>query len=115
MADEHLNNTVYTCVPVITLSVCDEPSLAASLSHQSIHLSNCRSLSISVSVSISISMKMIEMECFKEINVYETDGTLCSDLDVNRPNPPPKRGFFYRLFRRQASASAPAAVRGGGG
>jgi G protein-coupled receptor kinase len=59
---------------------------------------------------------MIEMECFKEINVYETDGTLCSDLDVNRPNPPPKRGFFYRLFRRQASASPPAAsVRGGGG
>ncbi|KAA8594548.1 hypothetical protein FQN60_011683, partial [Etheostoma spectabile] len=57
---------------------------------------------------------MIEMECFKEINVYETDGTLCSDLDVNRPNPPPKRGFFYRLFRREASASAPTTVRGGG-
>ncbi|CAG5929092.1 unnamed protein product [Menidia menidia] len=45
--------------------------------------------------------EMIEMECFKEINVYETDGMLCSDLDVNRPNPPPKRGFFYRLFRRE--------------
>uniref|UniRef100_A0A8C5FQU4 G protein-coupled receptor kinase n=1 Tax=Gadus morhua TaxID=8049 RepID=A0A8C5FQU4_GADMO len=68
------------------------------------------------SVSIPWQNEMIEMECFKEINVYETDGTLCSDLDVNRPNPPPKRGFFYRLFRRQASASPPAAsVRGGGG
>uniref|UniRef100_A0A3Q3W565 G protein-coupled receptor kinase n=1 Tax=Mola mola TaxID=94237 RepID=A0A3Q3W565_MOLML len=67
------------------------------------------------SVSIPWQNEMIEMECFKEINVYETDGTLCSDLDVNRPNPPPKRGFFYRLFRREASASAPPTVRGGGG
>ncbi|XP_010770173.1 huntingtin [Notothenia coriiceps] len=56
------------------------------------------------SVSIPWQNEMIEMECFKEINVYETDGTLCSDLDVNRPNPPPKRGFFYRLFRREANA-----------
>eukprot|EP00063_Salmo_salar_P064266 XP_014039101.1 PREDICTED: G protein-coupled receptor kinase 6-like isoform X2 [Salmo salar] len=53
------------------------------------------------SVSIPWQNEMIEMECFKEINVYETDGLLCSDLDVNRPNPPPKRGFFYRLFRRE--------------
>uniref|UniRef100_A0A6Q2XDA3 G protein-coupled receptor kinase n=1 Tax=Esox lucius TaxID=8010 RepID=A0A6Q2XDA3_ESOLU len=69
------------------------------------------------SVSIPWQNEMIEMECFKEINVYETDGLLCSDLDVNRPNPPPKRGFFYRLFRREASAAntPPAAVRGGGG
>lgn len=59
--------------------------------------------------------QMIEMECFKEINVFEMDGALCSDLDVNNPNPAPKRGFFYRLFRREASASVPpAAVRGGG-
>ncbi|MEQ2219207.1 G protein-coupled receptor kinase 5, partial [Xenoophorus captivus] len=67
------------------------------------------------SVSIPWQNEMIEMECFKEINIYETDGMLCPDLDVNRPNPPPKRGFFYRLFRREASASAPATVRGGGG
>uniref|UniRef100_A0A3Q0REM5 G protein-coupled receptor kinase n=1 Tax=Amphilophus citrinellus TaxID=61819 RepID=A0A3Q0REM5_AMPCI len=53
------------------------------------------------SVSIPWQNEMIEMECFKEINVYETDGTLCPDLDMNRPNPPPKRGFFYRLFRRE--------------
>uniref|UniRef100_A0A7N8YPE4 G protein-coupled receptor kinase n=1 Tax=Mastacembelus armatus TaxID=205130 RepID=A0A7N8YPE4_9TELE len=67
------------------------------------------------SVSIPWQNEMIEMECFKEINVYETDGNLCPDLDMNRPNPPPKRGFFYRLFRREASASASATVRGGGG
>ncbi|KAG9342495.1 hypothetical protein JZ751_016498 [Albula glossodonta] len=53
------------------------------------------------SVSIPWQNEMIEMECFKEINVFETDGVLCPDLDVNRPNPPPKRGFFYRLFRRE--------------
>ncbi|KAK5599457.1 G protein-coupled receptor kinase 4 [Crenichthys baileyi] len=53
------------------------------------------------SVSIPWQNEMIEMECFKEINIYETDGMLCPDLDVNRPNPPPKRGFFYRLFRRE--------------
>uniref|UniRef100_A0A8K9XMT9 G protein-coupled receptor kinase n=1 Tax=Oncorhynchus mykiss TaxID=8022 RepID=A0A8K9XMT9_ONCMY len=63
------------------------------------------------SVSIPWQNEMIEMECFKEINVYETEGLLCSDLDVNRPNPPPKRGFFYRLFRREASgASSPPAL-----
>ncbi|XP_035275971.1 G protein-coupled receptor kinase 4-like isoform X1 [Anguilla rostrata] len=53
------------------------------------------------SVSIPWQNEMIEMDCFKEINVFELDGALCPDLDVNRPNPPPKRGFFYRLFRRE--------------
>uniref|UniRef100_A0A673G256 G protein-coupled receptor kinase n=1 Tax=Sinocyclocheilus rhinocerous TaxID=307959 RepID=A0A673G256_9TELE len=57
------------------------------------------------SVSIPWQNEMIEMECFKEINVFEMDGALSSDLDVNRPNPAPKRGFFYRLFHREASAS----------
>uniref|UniRef100_A0A3B3R2Q3 G protein-coupled receptor kinase n=1 Tax=Paramormyrops kingsleyae TaxID=1676925 RepID=A0A3B3R2Q3_9TELE len=56
------------------------------------------------SVSIPWQNEMIEMECFKEINIFETDGILCPDLDVNRPNPPPKRGLFYRLFGRQASS-----------
>ena len=61
--------------------------------------------------------QMIEMDCFKEINVFEVEGALCADLDVNRPNPPPKRGFFYRLFRREASAVLPCGrggARGGG-
>ncbi|XP_058630421.1 G protein-coupled receptor kinase 4 isoform X3 [Onychostoma macrolepis] len=67
------------------------------------------------SVSIPWQNEMIEMECFKEINVFEMDGALCSDLDVNKPNPAPKRGFFYRLFHREASASVPpAALKGGG-
>uniref|UniRef100_A0A673GTP2 G protein-coupled receptor kinase n=1 Tax=Sinocyclocheilus rhinocerous TaxID=307959 RepID=A0A673GTP2_9TELE len=56
------------------------------------------------SVSIPWQNEMIEMECFKEINVFEMDGALCSDLDVNKPNPAPKRGFFYRLFHREASS-----------
>uniref|UniRef100_A0A672JZ53 G protein-coupled receptor kinase n=1 Tax=Sinocyclocheilus grahami TaxID=75366 RepID=A0A672JZ53_SINGR len=60
------------------------------------------------SVSIPWQNEMIEMECFKEINVFEMDGALSSDLDVNRPNPAPKRGFFYRLFHREASAIASA-------
>uniref|UniRef100_A0A671RUJ3 G protein-coupled receptor kinase n=1 Tax=Sinocyclocheilus anshuiensis TaxID=1608454 RepID=A0A671RUJ3_9TELE len=59
------------------------------------------------SVSIPWQNEMIEMECFKEINVFEMDGALCSDLDVNKPNPAPKRGFFYRLFHREASATVP--------
>uniref|UniRef100_A0A8C2CJI3 G protein-coupled receptor kinase n=1 Tax=Cyprinus carpio TaxID=7962 RepID=A0A8C2CJI3_CYPCA len=67
------------------------------------------------SVSIPWQNEMIEMECFKEINVFEMDGAPCSDLDVNKPNPAPKRGFFYRLFHREASASVPPAVVRGGG
>ncbi|XP_016097003.1 G protein-coupled receptor kinase 4-like [Sinocyclocheilus grahami] len=67
------------------------------------------------SVSIPWQNEMIEMECFKEINVFEMDGALCSDLDVNKPNPAPKRGFFYRLFHREASATVPPAVVRGGG
>lgn len=72
-------------------------------------------LNIIFNIVYCVFFQMIEMECFKEINVFEMDGVLCSDLDVNRPNPAPKRGFFYRLFHREASASAPAAVVKGGG
>uniref|UniRef100_A0A6I8S8C7 G protein-coupled receptor kinase n=1 Tax=Xenopus tropicalis TaxID=8364 RepID=A0A6I8S8C7_XENTR len=43
---------------------------------------------------------MIETECFKDINVYETDGCLSPDLDVSKQNLKPKRSFFHRLFRR---------------
>nr|XP_014345243.1 PREDICTED: G protein-coupled receptor kinase 4 [Latimeria chalumnae] len=53
------------------------------------------------SVSIPWQNEMIETECFKDINVYEADGSLSPDLDASRPNPPPKRGFFHRLFGRQ--------------
>ncbi|XP_075050444.1 G protein-coupled receptor kinase 4 isoform X2 [Mixophyes fleayi] len=52
------------------------------------------------SVSIPWQQEMIETECFKDINVYETDGCLSPDLDVSKPNIRPKRSFFHRLFRR---------------
>lgn len=52
------------------------------------------------SVSIPWQHEMIETECFKDINVYETDGCLSPDLDVSKPNIRPKRSFFHRLFRR---------------
>ncbi|XP_039607578.1 G protein-coupled receptor kinase 4 isoform X1 [Polypterus senegalus] len=55
------------------------------------------------SVSIPWQNEMIEMECFKELNVFESDGTPGPDLDVNKPNPPAKKGFFYRLFRREVN------------
>ncbi|XP_018410487.1 PREDICTED: G protein-coupled receptor kinase 4 isoform X1 [Nanorana parkeri] len=51
-------------------------------------------------VSIPWQHEMIETECFKDINIYETDGCLSPDLDVNKPNIRPKRSFFHRLFRR---------------
>ncbi|XP_043828519.1 G protein-coupled receptor kinase 4 isoform X2 [Dromiciops gliroides] len=50
-------------------------------------------------VSIPWQNEMIETECFKDINTYEND-KLTSDVDVNKHTPRPKRGFFYRLFRR---------------
>ncbi|XP_040275112.1 G protein-coupled receptor kinase 4 isoform X1 [Bufo bufo] len=52
------------------------------------------------SVSIPWQQEMIETECFKDINVYETDGCLSPDLDVSKQNIRPKRSFFHRLFRR---------------
>ncbi|XP_077136166.1 G protein-coupled receptor kinase 4 isoform X3 [Ranitomeya variabilis] len=52
------------------------------------------------SVSIPWQQEMIETECFKDINIYETDGCLSPDLDVSKQNIRPKRSFFHRLFRR---------------
>nr|DBA29364.1 TPA: hypothetical protein GDO54_009595 [Pyxicephalus adspersus] len=51
-------------------------------------------------VPIPWQQEMIETECFKDINIYETDGCLSPDLDVSKPNIRPKRSFFHRLFRR---------------
>ncbi|XP_075426519.1 G protein-coupled receptor kinase 4 isoform X11 [Ascaphus truei] len=52
------------------------------------------------SVSIPWQQEMIETECFKDINIYETDGCLSPDLDVSKQTLRPKRSFFHRLFRR---------------
>ncbi|KAM9331490.1 G protein-coupled receptor kinase 4 [Gastrophryne carolinensis] len=51
-------------------------------------------------VSIPWQQEMIETECFKDINLYETDGVLSPDLDMSKQNIRPKRSFFHRLFRR---------------
>ncbi|XP_048705030.1 G protein-coupled receptor kinase 4 isoform X2 [Caretta caretta] len=51
-------------------------------------------------VSIPWQNEMIETECFQELNIYETDVTLSTDLDTSKDTPRPKRGFFHRLFRR---------------
>ncbi|KAM4708513.1 G protein-coupled receptor kinase 4 isoform 2-T2 [Discoglossus pictus] len=51
-------------------------------------------------VSIPWQQEMIETECFKDINIYETDGCLSPDLDLSKQNLRPKRSFFHRLFRR---------------
>ncbi|XP_055488268.1 G protein-coupled receptor kinase 6-like isoform X2 [Leucoraja erinacea] len=53
------------------------------------------------SVSIPWQNEMFDTECFKEVNTYGSDGTLSPDLDNNKPEPPPKRGVWYRLCRRE--------------
>lgn len=46
--------------------------------------------------------QMIETECFKELNVFSTDGTVPPDLDwKGQPSPQPKKGLLQRLFSRQ--------------
>ncbi|MBN3298701.1 GRK6 kinase, partial [Amia calva] len=54
------------------------------------------------SISIPWQNEMIETECFKELNVFYTDGTVPPDLDWRgQPSPPPKQGLLQRLFGRQ--------------
>lgn len=47
--------------------------------------------------------QMIEMECFKELNVFSEDGDTPPDLIEELPPPPPRGSLFSRLFRRQVS------------
>ncbi|XP_064125323.1 G protein-coupled receptor kinase 5 isoform X5 [Loxodonta africana] len=63
------------------------------------------------SVSIPWQNEMIETECFKELNVFEPNGTLLPD--VNRSHPPephppkpPKKGLLQRIFKRQHQNSS---------
>lgn len=50
---------------------------------------------------------MIETECFKELNVFSTDGTVPPDLDwKGQPSPQPKKGLLQRLFSRQVRVFA---------
>uniref|UniRef100_A0A4W5NP65 G protein-coupled receptor kinase n=1 Tax=Hucho hucho TaxID=62062 RepID=A0A4W5NP65_9TELE len=58
------------------------------------------------SVSIPWQMEMIESECFQELNVFHTDGTVPPDLDWRgQPSPAPKQGLLQRLFGRQVTSS----------
>uniref|UniRef100_A0A8C8G8S6 G protein-coupled receptor kinase n=1 Tax=Oncorhynchus tshawytscha TaxID=74940 RepID=A0A8C8G8S6_ONCTS len=58
------------------------------------------------SVSIPWQMEMIESECFQELNVFHTDGTVPPDLDWRgQPSPAPKQGLLQRLFGRQVRSS----------
>ncbi|KAM6249473.1 G protein-coupled receptor kinase 6 isoform 2-T2 [Spheniscus humboldti] len=59
------------------------------------------------SVPIPWQNEMIETECFKELNVFSTDGTVPPDLDwKGQPSPQPKKGLLQRLFSRQVRVFA---------
>lgn len=66
----------------------------------------CRALGdgfcAAVAAAIFVLFQMIETECFKELNVFSTDGTVPPDLDwKGQPSPQPKKGLLQRLFSRQ--------------
>jgi len=45
--------------------------------------------------------QMIEMECFKELNIFGPDGSPSPDLIEEEPPAPARHGFFDRLFKRR--------------
>ncbi|XP_045626822.1 G protein-coupled receptor kinase 4-like [Ursus americanus] len=53
-------------------------------------------------VSIPWQNEMIESGCFKDINEDEPEENMVLNVEekMHHPVPKPKRGFFYRLFRR---------------
>ncbi|XP_074838164.1 G protein-coupled receptor kinase 5-like isoform X3 [Carettochelys insculpta] len=62
------------------------------------------------SVSIPWQNEMIEMECFKDLNVFGPNGTRSPDLDWKQLPEPPKRSLLQRLFfggTRPTTPSAP--------
>ncbi|XP_072487279.1 G protein-coupled receptor kinase 6 isoform X5 [Notamacropus eugenii] len=63
------------------------------------------------SVPIPWQNEMIETECFKELNVFNMDGTVPPDLDwKGLPSPQPKKGLLQRLFSRQRTVVGTAAT-----
>lgn len=59
-------------------------------------------LHVAVAAAFFSLFQMIETECFKELNVFSTDGTVPPDLDwKGQPSPQPKKGLLQRLFSRQ--------------
>lgn len=64
-------------------------------------------LCVAVAAAICVLFQMIETECFKELNVFSTDGTVPPDLDwKGQPSPQPKKGLLQRLFSRQVRGFA---------
>uniref|UniRef100_A0A8D0HDJ0 G protein-coupled receptor kinase n=1 Tax=Sphenodon punctatus TaxID=8508 RepID=A0A8D0HDJ0_SPHPU len=63
------------------------------------------------SVSIPWQNEMIETECFKDLNMFGSNGTRSPDLDWKQLPEPPKRSLLQRLFRRHAP-TANAASQG---
>uniref|UniRef100_H3B618 G protein-coupled receptor kinase n=1 Tax=Latimeria chalumnae TaxID=7897 RepID=H3B618_LATCH len=54
------------------------------------------------STPAAVETQMIETECYKELNIFNTDGTVPPDLDWRgQPSPQPKKGLIQRLFGRQ--------------
>lgn len=54
------------------------------------------------SIPIPWQNEMIDMECYKELNVFHADGAVPPDLDWRgQPSPEPKQGLLQRLFGRQ--------------
>ncbi|KAJ8286381.1 hypothetical protein GJAV_G00038640 [Gymnothorax javanicus] len=52
-------------------------------------------------ISIPWQNEMLEMECFKDLNVFGPRGTRPPDLDWNREPEPPRRSLLDRIFKRQ--------------
>lgn len=71
-----------------------------SLAH--LHWADALVLCVAVAAAIFVLFQMIETECFKELNVFSTDGTVPPDLDwKGQPSPQPKKGLLQCLFSRQ--------------
>lgn len=64
-------------------------------------------LCVAVAAAIFALFQMIETDCFKELNVFSTDGTVPPDLDwKGQPSPQPKKGLLQRFFSRQVRVLA---------
>lgn len=55
------------------------------------------------SVAIPWQKEMIDTGVFAELNVFGPNGTPTADLMPELPPPPPKQGFFKRIFRIKSS------------
>ncbi|XP_078390959.1 G protein-coupled receptor kinase 6 [Cetorhinus maximus] len=54
------------------------------------------------SVTIPWQNEMIQTDCFSELNVFGSEGSVPPDLDWRgQPEPPPRKGLLQRLFSRQ--------------